>query len=574
MIYMFFIIEKIMDKGDFMKKNKKGKRITGIITSLCVCWVACGISMTLSASAYEYTLDNNITTQEEEIVSDGSFEYRKIYSDNFEESFAIEGFASECSKDFSGELIIPDSFLGIPVSEISKNAFSGQTGITSVAIPESVDKIGDFAFNDCTELTDIKMGENISKIGMSAFGSCISLNSVSLPDNLEYIGPKAFQICINLQDVNIPSSVYDIGADAFFKTKFYSDLLEFNLENNFVIYDGRILFRYIGNDVELNIPNGVELISGGAFSSNETIETINLPDTIKSISRSAFDNLFTLHTLNGIDRVSYIGRDAFCDCSSLDNITISGELDTLMSGTFFGCKSLSNISLSYGISEIGTNAFTDCTNLELLDIPKSVNIIKNDAFDESLVSVFIGNSECVFEGRPIKENTYIHGYAGSTAEMYAIENGNSFYNLSLSESTTKETTTTLYTTYTTCTTNTTYTTCTTNTEYTTITTNTKTTTITKATGTTTKTTTSTSPHSTLTTKQTPLENKEMDIDDDDKITVQDAAIVLSVYSKHSANLQVDDDLYSKADVNKNGVVDMEDAIIILQYYAMKAAGLI
>ena len=181
-----------------MKKNKKGKRrkrITGIITSLCMCWAACVVSTPLSVSADEYILDNNIITLDEEIVSDGSFEYRKIYSDDFEESFAIEGFASECSNDFSGELTIPDSFSGIPVSEISKNAFSGQTGITSVVIPESVDKIGDFAFNDCTELTDIKMGENVSKIGMSAFGSCISLNSVSLPDNLEYIGPKAFQIC-------------------------------------------------------------------------------------------------------------------------------------------------------------------------------------------------------------------------------------------------------------------------------------------------------------------------------------------------------------------------------------------
>ena len=72
-----------------------------------------------------------------------------------------------------------------------------------------------------------------------------------------------------------------------------------------------------------------------------------------------------------------------------------------------------------------------------------------------------------------------------------------------------------------------------------------------------------------------------DVNADSTVGVEDAVIVLTFYAQQSAGLQpsfsedaaINAALFEAADVNKDGVVGVEDAVAILTYYAQQSAGL-
>ena len=49
-------------------------------------------------------------------------------------------------------ITVPDWYDGLPVTEIGKSAFMGQTGIETVALPSTIVRIGASAFKGCTNL--------------------------------------------------------------------------------------------------------------------------------------------------------------------------------------------------------------------------------------------------------------------------------------------------------------------------------------------------------------------------------------------------------------------------------------
>lgn len=89
----------------------------------------------------------------------------------------------------AGDLVLPDEINGMPVSEISGDAFSN-CGLTSVVLPKGVKRIGEwaFAFGDFTEFV--------------------------LPDGVTTVASHAITGA-DLQTVVVPASVTEIGKDAF-----------------------------------------------------------------------------------------------------------------------------------------------------------------------------------------------------------------------------------------------------------------------------------------------------------------------------------------------------------------------
>ena len=68
-----------------------------------------------------------------------------------------------------------------------------------------------------------------------------------------------------------------------------------------------------------------------------------------------------------------------------------------------------------------------------------------------------------------------------------------------------------------------------------------------------------------------------DVDGDAMISVEDAVLVLTYYARQSAGLQPDTEAVffhiQNGDVDGNGVISVEDAVSILTYYAKQSAGL-
>jgi len=74
-----------------------------------------------------------------------------------------------CDPKPTGDLIIPDTIDGFPVTSIGSEAFADCTGLTSVTLPSSLKSIGDLAFYGCSKLTSLKIPSSVTSIGYWAF---------------------------------------------------------------------------------------------------------------------------------------------------------------------------------------------------------------------------------------------------------------------------------------------------------------------------------------------------------------------------------------------------------------------
>lgn len=138
--------------------------------------------------------------------TDADFSYR------VEDGLAvIEGF----SGNPTSSLEIPAEIDGYAVISIADRAFSGQTEMKSLLLPDTLKYIGEYSFWGCTSLKEIELGNSLESVGAFAFAGCSYIRKVELPSTLTEIGVSAFDGCARLKSVNIPKDCEYIGDDAF-----------------------------------------------------------------------------------------------------------------------------------------------------------------------------------------------------------------------------------------------------------------------------------------------------------------------------------------------------------------------
>ena len=288
---------------------------------------------------------------------------------------------------------IPES-----VTSIGSNAFEACSSLTSVIIPQAITEIGSSTFNGCSALTSIKIPSSVISIGNYAFRDCKSLTSVTIPNSVTTIGSNAFSGCKSLQEITIPQSVISIGNYAFYNC---SSLTSATIENG-VTSIGSNAFADCSSLPTIKIPDSVTEIGGGAFSGC-SFTSITIPDAVTTIGANTFYNCSSLTTVTlpkGLttigtyafqgcesltsialpDELKTLGSGAFRNCSSLTSITIPGKVTSIESGTFYGCSALTSITMSDDVTSIGSMAFDFCSKLTEFTIPKSLDSIATYAF--------------------------------------------------------------------------------------------------------------------------------------------------------------------------------------------------
>ena len=126
--------------------------------------------------------------------------------------YAVDGIDT-CT---DSEIIIPDSYKGLPVTKVSSNAFLGCKQITSVIIPDSVTKIGSDAFASCENLISITIPDSVTKIESSAFMGCKSLICITIPDSVSSLEQSAFFSCDSLTSVSLGTGITTIAKNTFY----------------------------------------------------------------------------------------------------------------------------------------------------------------------------------------------------------------------------------------------------------------------------------------------------------------------------------------------------------------------
>jgi len=149
-----------------------------------------------------------------------------------------------------GEVTIPRTIKGLPVTVLESEAFNACLRTTRVTIPDEVTRIGNNTFGYCDGLTRVKLSAHVTSLGCNPFNCCSNLREIKvdeqnpayssadgalfnkektkliccpagkkgvyvIPDGVSQIGPGVFFGCKELTDVKIPNSVRGISLWAF-----------------------------------------------------------------------------------------------------------------------------------------------------------------------------------------------------------------------------------------------------------------------------------------------------------------------------------------------------------------------
>ena len=218
-----------------------------------------------------YSIENQTGNYEDEF---GNVYYQEKYVLTYERKKVIEG------DDYQ-------------VTKIGVAAFSNNTKITSVKLPESVTHINSQAFMGCTRLKSITLPEHLERIENSAFYNCRLLDNVEIPNTVSYIGPQAFQQCTSLKSINIPTGITYLTNMVF---SHCTQLREITIPSNVRNIQSEA-FYYCTNLQSVTFNEGLNYIATGAFYNCYNLTEIVLPSTLTRIENQAFNRCTALTTM-------------------------------------------------------------------------------------------------------------------------------------------------------------------------------------------------------------------------------------------------------------------------------------
>ena len=345
-----------------------------------------------------------------------------------------------CDNSLSGDVVIPDTIEGYPVTIIGDSAFYFCDSLASVIIPDSVTTIGDFTFGYCYSLTSITIPDSVTTIDGYAFYSCDSLTSVTIPDSVITIGESTFSGCTSLTSITIPDSVTTIGDSAFSNCRNLTSITVDENNENYSCDEYGVLFNKNKTELiqfprcngrkEYIIPNSVTIINDSAFDFCDNLTNIEIPDSLTTIDDFAFSNCDNLSRITIPDSVTTIGDYAFSNCDNLSSITIPDNVTTIGDYAFYWCNNLTSVIVGIKVTTIGDYAFAFCSGFTNITIPDSVTAIGDSAFlgcNNLRVVVIPDSVLCIgnnaFNSYDSNSSHFtIVGSDGSYAEVYANEN--------------------------------------------------------------------------------------------------------------------------------------------------------
>lgn len=164
-------------------------------------------------------------------------------------SYSVVGILSTNTRT---DVVVPETYNGLPVDTIGYNAFEGATKIKTLTLGENVTSVGDFAFKGCTALRTINLNK-VNSIGNGAFRGCKSLQFVTVSEDNEHYFVE-HNVLYNKSKTTLvlyPTSNYEF--------------------DNF------------------SIPKSVDTIRGGAFEGEDLqLEIVLIGANVKEVSYNAF----------------------------------------------------------------------------------------------------------------------------------------------------------------------------------------------------------------------------------------------------------------------------------------------
>lgn len=354
------------------------------------------LSDTFYADGISFTVDENMT-----LTVSGEGKIKKVPSQLLGERF--------------NKLVIESG-----ITEVAENAFAGFDSIALVVASDTLKYVGKGAF-DGTKHVETKTGPvYIGKVFYTYKGEIdgqipltllpgtvgvaenalfgrTEIDKVTLPQTVRVIGENAFYGCTSLAEIDFSDNIEYVGENAFSDTAWEDAQTE-------TVVIGKTLYKYIGTDETYEIPDGIEYISGRAFSGNDTVSTLVIGDIVKYICSNAFYGCEKLENITFGNAIERIGENAFFGtkwlASKPGGVVYVNDIAVLYKGEM---QEYARVEIQEGTRIVESGIFRDRRNLYSLVIPESVELIGDDALAGCL-------------------NVTVYAKSESYAEKYALDN--------------------------------------------------------------------------------------------------------------------------------------------------------
>ena len=152
-------------------------------------------------------------------------------------------------------------------------------------------------------------------------------------EEIDVYGYWSYQICVSRGKMT-HIGVYNNNEEI---DRRYQSIIEAKkrgiYKDEYVVLNG-VLIRYNGNNTEIAIPEGVQIIEEGMFC-GAPITKVTCSSTLKCIRKYSF-----------------------AWCHELQNVELNENLETIEKRAFYDCKNLKNINIPTTIQSVGDGAFS------------------------------------------------------------------------------------------------------------------------------------------------------------------------------------------------------------------------
>lgn len=241
----------------------------------------------------------------------------------------------------------------------------GRGNLGSYTIPPYVSSIGEEAFSEIGDLTEINIGEHVKYIDINAFAEneylSYDINVIFSQEAMESLeeqscGGALSELFPYAEEMNIEIS----------KTATYIPEGFFN--------ESKL--------TEIVIPDSVEEIGEGAFSSCQLLENVTFGKSVKIIGDSAFEDCPVLCEVELPNSLEEIGQCAFVSCESLTEIVIPDKVATINDRAFEGCTSIVDVTIGEGVTTLGDYVFDLCDDITNVYLKRKSKVGKRDLIDQ------------------------------------------------------------------------------------------------------------------------------------------------------------------------------------------------
>lgn len=226
-----------------------------------------------------------------------------------------------------GDIVIPDSIEGYPVTKLADRAFNYSNAQT-VYIPSTLEDIGN-AFGYLYH-TFFVVDENNAYYSSDAFGALMnkeqthfyklpsyySQSQYVVPDTVRTFARACFENCLYVEEVILPDGMEQISPTMFFACQSLR---------------------------QIHIPEGVTTVGSNAFARCYSLESVSLPSTLTQLKESSFTECSVLNHVIIPEGVTSIGTYAFESDYALERIVIPSTVTEFGYGVFENCNAFSHL---------------------------------------------------------------------------------------------------------------------------------------------------------------------------------------------------------------------------------------